>query len=129
MSPTQLEEAIGYAAYAYFLRISSYYEILTVPEFGLAVCHSQSYTQKAVISLAESGHVGAHDALCGMANFLTKIGDSLPFWLQEYIVSAAQFGKKPRRRGRDPWGNFLRDAAIGQAVEMVTERFGLKRTQ
>ena len=129
MTPVQLEEAIGYAAYAYYLRVSSYYEFLTVPELALAVCHTQNYTKRALVSLARSGHVGAHDALCGMANFLTKIGDSLPLWLQEYIVSAAQFGKKPRRRGRDPWSNFLRDAAIGQAVVMVTQRFGIKATR
>jgi hypothetical protein len=132
VTPSQLEDTIGYAAWAVWWRASYFNAFLTEPEFALAVCHAKKTTRKALTSLARSGDVATHHALCDMATFLTEIGDSLPVWLQEYIVSAARLGwepRKPRKRGRDPWNHFLRDAAIGQAVGMVTDAFCLAATR
>ena len=129
MTPPQLENAIGYAAYALFWRAHHFDAYIEEPDFAVALCHVKETNRRALISLARSGCHAAHDSLCGMANLLTALGDPLPLWLQDYVVAIAQIGEPCRARGRDPWANFLRDVAIGQAVEMVTDAFRLKATR
>jgi hypothetical protein len=129
MTPAQLENAIGYAAYVFWWRARHIGAYIGEPDFAVALCHVKETNRRALISLARSGCGAAHDSLCGMANFLTALGDPLPLWLQDYVVAAAQMGEPRRSRGRDPWVNFLRDVAIGQAVGMVTDAFRLKATR
>ena len=130
MTPPQLENAIGYAYYAYYFRAGSWYEFFTQREFALVLCHTEENLRRKCIALARSGHRGAHELLCGMADFLADItADPLPVWLQKYIVSVAQLREAPKRRGRNPSDDFLRDMAIGRSVEMVTQRFNLRATR
>lgn len=128
MAPAELR-AIEYAAFALSWRAGHFRAYFQEAEVALVLCHYKEINQRALVSLARSGHAAAHTSLCAMANFLTGIDDPLPLWLQDYVLFAAQVGEGRRERGRDAQENFLRDAAIGQAVAMVTDAFDLRPTR
>ena len=64
-----------------------------------------------------------------MADFLTRIGDPLPYWLQEYVVSFMRNAPVPMKRGRKKATNALRDVTIVQAVAMLANAHDLQPTR
>jgi hypothetical protein len=100
------------------------------PELSLVLCHRRRSNREALIKLARAGYERAHITLCGMAQFLTRIGDPLPHWLQDYIVSAATCPKREKKaRGRDPLMNLIRDNIIWQTVNSIVAEHNLAPTR
>jgi len=81
------------------------------------ICKCQNY----LISEATLGDPYAQDILCDFANALTADDKSLPLWLQEYVVWAAQQGKIRRKRGRDRYADRHRNETIANAVNILVE--------
>lgn len=109
---------------------SSYYDrSLNDPVLSLVLCNGRQSSRDAFIAMARDGFQPAHNCLCEMAIFLTEIGDPLPRWLQEYIVSAAMLGSRRRKKGRDPMTYAMRDMVIGQSIAFIADHFGLRATR
>jgi hypothetical protein len=122
---------VDYARYALQFRVRQFETFHSQVELALVWCHTREIHRAGLISLAQAGWLVAHQLLWRMAEFLTKIGDPLPHWLQRYIVGSAR-DRRPtgrRKRGRDPLSNLFRDIVIAQAVAMVTQAYRLRPTR
>ena len=130
MTPDEVEKAIDYAKWIIVWRSRAQEAYLLDPALALLWCHTKEIYRKVLVSLAKDGWDVGHDLLCKMAFFLTEIGDTLPLWLQEYIVLVAAKGRMRRaKKGRDPLANLLRNLVIGEAVKWVCRRYGLRPTR
>jgi hypothetical protein len=99
-------------------------------EIALVHCHLHATSRARLLHLARAGWKRAHDTLCGMARFLTTIGDPLPLWLQEYVILDANLlAEQLPNRGVDPWENVERNIVIANAVEDMRWRHGLRATR
>ena len=81
------------------------------------ICKYQNY----LISEAILGDPYAQDILCDFARTLTAGDNSLPLWLQEYVVWTAQHGEIRRKRGRDRYADRHRNETIANAVNILAE--------
>jgi hypothetical protein len=99
------------------------------PEVALYWCDFRERNRDVLISMALSGWTPAHALLTEMSLFLTKLGEPLPLWLQEYVVASAHVGGIKPRRGLNPVANAIRDLAIAATVELVAERHRTKHTR
>ena len=89
-----------------------------------------------LISYVHLGWYQGRDILCNLADDLMIEGESLPLWLQKFVVWAAKDGAKARRnRGRngrkerDPYDKVHRDYSIAMAVRLIVELCGFRPTR
>jgi hypothetical protein len=89
-----------------------------------------------LISYVHLGWYQGRDILCNLADEIIMEGESLPLWLQKFVVWAAKDGAKARwkrgrngRKGRDPYDNVHRDYSIAVAVHVIVELCGFRPTR
>ena len=123
------QQALQHANRILEWRLRTIEDWITEPELALVWCHFSRMERRAVLSMGLAGVPRAHACLCGMAEFLTRIGDPLPSWLQEYVISFVRDAPIRRKRGRSKSTNALRDVSIVQVVAMVTEAHDLQPTR
>jgi hypothetical protein len=83
--------------------------------------------RRMLVSQAIHGSRPHHEALCEVATVLHKRGDSLPVWLQEYVIFAAIIGGGRSKRGRKSQNT--RDTAIAWVIYSITRASGLHPTR
>jgi hypothetical protein len=129
LTPADKERAHHQALGVLFWAHSRLNESMADPVLSVALCHSNKGMQGAIILMARAGIVEAHNCLWAMAFFLNEISDSLPLWLQRYVVASGG-EERPIKPGRDPAANIVRDALIAHAVEAVTQQWiGMRPTR
>ena len=129
VAAAEAKTPIGHAALAIMWRSQQLYPLLVEPELAFVFCQRREYIRLALVSLARSGNKAADGCLRGMAEFLTEIGEPLPLWLQEHVILFSLSGDRQRERGRSAAANIIRDAIIGQAVQMVADQYEISPTR
>lgn len=129
MTPSQHQQALTHAIESIKWRLEAIEDWLYDPVELLVWCHFSRIHRQAVLAMGRAGQSRAHSCLCGMAEYLTSIGDPLPSWLQDYVVFFLQHARLPKKRGRSKATNALRDVAIVQTIAMLTNSHDLQPTR